>query len=230
VTDALVTEGIALVESAEEAGATLRLLGGVAVVLHSSGTLHRELGDLDAVTTAKDVATLTRVLEGRGYVPEPRFNALHGERRLIFYGPAGKVDVFVDTFEMCHRIELKDRLRLDSPTITATDLLLTKLQVVELNAKDTDDVAELFRHHELGAGEGDRFDEDYLERLVADDWGLWRTATGTLDRVAELRPDVAEPALRLRRTLDEAPKGRKFRLRARVGERVRWYEPPDEVE
>ena len=68
------------------------------------------------------------------------------------------------------------------------------------------------------------------QRLVADDWGLWRTATGTLDRVAELRPDVAEPALQLRRALDEAPKGRKFRMRARVGERVRWYEPPDEVE
>lgn len=230
MTEGLVTEGITLVESVEKAGATLRLLGGVAVVLHSSGKLHRDIGDLDAVTTGKDVTTVTRVLEERDYEPESRFNALHGSRRLIFHGPEGKLDIFVDTFEMCHRIELKDRLRLDSPTITATDLLLTKLQVVELNTKDADDLAELFRYHELGAGEGDRFDNDYLDGLVADDWGLWRTLTGTLDRVAELRPDVAEPAVRLHHALDEAPKGRKFRLRARVGERVRWYELPDEVE
>lgn len=230
MTDALVTEGIALVDRVEEAGGTLRLLGGVAIVLHSSGNSHRDIGDIDAVTTGSDVATVSRVLEERKYEPQARFNALHGTRRLIFHGPEGKLDVFVDTFEMCHRIELKHRLRLDSPTITATDLLLTKLQVVELNAKDADDLAELFRHHELGAGHGDRFDTDYLGGLVADDWGLWRTATGTLDRVAELRPDVAEPAGRLHGALDEVPKGRKFRLRARVGERVRWYEPPDEVE
>jgi hypothetical protein len=230
VTDARVTEGIALVDSAEEAGATLRLLGGVAIVLHASGKVHRDIGDIDAVTTGNDVSTVTRVLEARGYEPQARFNALHGNHRLIFNGPEGKLDIFVNTFEMCHRIELKERLRLDSPTITATDLLLTKLQVVELNAKDADDLAELFRYHELGTGHGDRFDVDYLDGLIADDWGLWRTATGTLDRVAQLRPDVAEPAERMRHALDEAPKGRKFRLRAKVGERVRWYEPPDEVE
>jgi hypothetical protein len=30
--------------------------------------------------------------------------------------------------------------------------------------------------------------------------------------------------------LDDTPKGRRFRLRARLGERMRWYELPDEVE
>jgi hypothetical protein len=230
LTQALVVEGVTLVGAAADAGVTLRLLGGVAVVLHSSGTAHREIGDLDAVTKGSDVGALTALLKERSYEPETRFNALHGNRRLIFHGSEGKLDVFVDTFEMCHRIELKDRLRLDSPTIPATDLLLTKLQVVQLNAKDADDIAELLRYHELGTGHGDRFDSVYLRTLVADDWGLWRTATGTLDRVAELRPDVAEPAGRLRRALDESPKGRKFRLRSRVGERVRWYELPDEVE
>jgi hypothetical protein len=230
LTQGLVVEGVTLVGAADDAGVTLRLLGGVAVVLHSSGTAHREIGDLDAVTKGSDVGALTALLKERSYEPETRFNALHGNRRLIFHGSDGKLDVFVDSFEMCHRIELRDRLQLDSPTIPATDLLLTKLQVVQLNAKDADDIAELLRYHELGTGHGDRFDTVYLGALVADDWGLWRTATGTLDRVAELRPDVAEPAGRLRRALDESPKGRKFRLRSRVGERVRWYELPDEVE
>jgi hypothetical protein len=227
---ALLEEGAALVQSAQEGGATLRLLGGAAVIMHCSGTPHRDIGDLDAVTTRADVAQLTRVLQQRGYQPETRFNALHGDRRLIFHGSAGKLDVFVDTFDMCHRIELSGRLALDSPTIPATDLLLTKLQVVELTAKDALDLAELLSHHALGSGPGDHFDVPYIEGLVGDDWGLWRTLTGTLARLAELHESVAEQSQALRQLLDDAPKGRRFRLRARLGERKRWYELPDEIE
>ena len=230
MTGALVAEGVALVESAQHEGATLRLLGGAAVVVHSSGVPYREIGDLDAVTGRKDVKRLTAVLQGRGYEPETRFNALHGDRRLIFQGPAGKLDVFVDRFEMCHRLELGRRLALDSPTIPVSDLLVTKLQVVELNEKDARDLAELLRHHALAAGEGDHFDTDYLGALVGDDWGLWRTLTGTLDRLPALVPDVGERAAAVRRVLDDAPKGRRWRMRARVGERKRWYELPDDLE
>jgi hypothetical protein len=230
VSDELVAEGVALVESAQEAGATVRLLGGAAVVLHGSGTPYRSIGDLDAITRRRDVKRLTTSLEHRGYEAEQRFNALHGDRRLIFHGPQGKLDVFVDRFEMCHRLELGARLDLDAPTITVTDLLVTKLQVVELNKKDARDIAELLRHHGLGAGSGDHFDTGYLADLVSDDWGLWRTLTGTLERVPELEPDVGEGAAAVRQVLDDAPKGRRFRMRAKVGERKRWYELPDEVE
>ena len=225
----LVAEGVALVEQAEGAGATLRLLGGAAIVVHGSGIPHRTLGDLDAVTRKADVRPLTGMLRERGYEAETRFNALHGDRRLIFHGPAGKLDVFVETFEMCHRIDLGGRLARDSPTIPVADLLATKLQIVELNDKDASDVAELLRHHALGEGDGDHVDTAYLAGLVADDWGLWRTLSGTLERLAELEPELAQPAAELRRVLDEAPKGRRFRMRARIGERKRWYELPEEV-
>jgi hypothetical protein len=130
---------------------------------------------------------------------------------------------------MCHRIELADRLALDSPTLTATDLLLTKLQVVELNEKDADDAALLLAEHEVGRGNGDWIDADYLAAVAADDWGFWRTMTGTLARLVELRPLVAAKARALEHILDEAPKSRRFKLRARVGERKRWYELPEEV-
>lgn len=225
----LIAEGVSLVEAASGSGLVLRLLGGAAIVLHSGGQPHRALGDLDAATRRSDARPLAAALAEVGYEPEPRFNALHGDRRLIFHGPQGKLDVFVEVFEMCHRIELEPRLELDSPTLTVSDLLLTKLQVVELNAKDADDAALLLRHHELGHGSGDHVDVDYVAGLVADDWGLWRTLTGTLARLEELQPDVAEPARGLRAALDASPKGRRFRMRARVGERKRWYELPDEV-
>jgi len=225
----MVAEGVSIVEAAATDGLVLRLLGGAAIVLHSGEQLHRPLGDLDAATRRQDGRRLAATLAAAGYEPEPRFNALHGDRRLIFHGPQGKLDVFVEVFEMCHKIDLGPRLELDSPTLPVTDLLLTKLQVVELNAKDADDVAILLHHHELGRGLGDHVDLDYLERLVADDWGLWRTLTGTLHRLGELQPDVAAQGDELRAALDEAPKTRRFRLREKVGERKRWYELPDEV-
>ncbi len=229
MSDDLLAEGVWLVEAAEGSGLVLRLLGGAAIVLHSGGQPHRELGDLDAATRRSDARPLSGVLATLGYRPEPRFNALHGDKRLIFHGPHGKLDVFVEVFEMCHRIELGPRLQLDSPTLTVSDLLLTKLQVVELNAKDAEDAALLLRTHEFGRGPGDHVDVEYVSTLAADDWGLWRTVTGTLGRLEELQPDVAERARTLRAALDEAPKTRRFRLRARVGERKRWYELPDEV-
>jgi len=226
-------EGVELVDAMAERGVVLRLLGGAAVFEHCPRAIeagpYRELGDLDAMTTAADAGRLTAELATRGYEPETRFNALHGNRRMIFNGPCGKLDVFVDDFEMCHVLHLRDRLGLDARTLTVSDLLLTKLQIVELNAKDADDARALLLEHELGTGHGDHVDVQYLASLVAADWGLWRTVTGTLRQLAALRPDVADSAMALVAAFDDVPKTRGWRMRARIGERKRWYELPDEV-
>jgi hypothetical protein len=229
----LVAEGVALVGEMGSRGLTLRLLGGAGIVVHCeralAGTPHREIADLDAITPRADARGVAEALATGGYEPEARFNALHGNRRMIFHGPAGKLDLFVGAFEMCHRLELEGRLALDAQTLTVSDLLLTKLQIVELNAKDAQDAALLLREHELGRGDGDHVDVDYLASLVGRDWGLWRTTTGTLRRLAELEPAVATRAGELESAFAEVPKTRAFRMRARVGERKRWYELPDEV-
>jgi hypothetical protein len=226
-------EGVALVDALREEGTTLRLLGGAAIFEHCPQAIaagpYRELADLDAMTTGAQARAVSAALAARGWEPEARFNAMHGDRRMIFTGPAGKLDVFVDRFEMCHVIALRDRLELEPRTLTVADLLLTKLQIVELNAKDARDAAALLAEHELGEGPGDHVDIRYLAAVTGGDWGLWRTVTGTLGRLAELQPEVAARAGALRAALDEAPKTRAWRLRARVGERKRWFELPDEV-
>lgn len=232
--EALIVEGMELVSDVGERGGMLRLLGGVAVYLHcpnsAASGVHRIIGDLDAVVRPSDRQVLSAALQTRGYSEERRFNALHGDRRLIFHGPHRKLDVFVGRFEMCHTVYLEERLVLDSPTLPATDLLLTKLQVVELGEKDLLDAALLLREHQLGEGQGDHIDVPYLAKLVADDWGLWRTAAGAL-RTLRKRVEVLAPKIdQLEEAFINEPKSRNFRLRARVGERVRWYELPDEVE
>ncbi len=229
----LVEEGIALVDASNRSGLKLRLLGGAAIFIHCPRALaqgpFRELADLDAIVPRAQGAAAARVLADLGYEPEARFNAMHGDRRLIFQGPMGKLDVFVGVFEMCHRIQLDQRLDLEPQTISVSDLLLTKLQIVQLNAKDAKDVAALLLEHDLGMGPGDHVDVGYLGSVLAADWGLWRTATGTLRRVADLDPRVSDPVNGLLDAVNGAPKSTAFKLRARIGDRMRWYELPDEV-
>jgi hypothetical protein len=230
---ALHAEGVALVDDMAARGIALRLLGGAGVFEHCPGVLrdgpYRELGDLDTIATRADARRLLAVLVDRGYEPEERFNALHGDRRQIYKGPAGKLDVFIDTFEMCHVIDMRRRIALEPRTLTVADLLLTKLQIVELNAKDAEDARALLVEHELGTGPGDHVDVPYLCSVLAGDWGLWRTVTRTLARLAELHPDVGARAVALGAAFDAAPKTRGWRMRAHIGERKRWYELPDEV-
>jgi hypothetical protein len=229
----LINEGIELAQAADAAGLKLRLLGGVGVVAHCpqvlGGQPHREIADIDVAVTRRDARQLTSFLEGRGYTAEKRFNALHGDSRMIFHGPAGKLDVFVGSFSMCHDLELDTRLALDSPALTATDLLLTKLQIVELNAKDAHDASILLTEHAIQSGPGDHIDAAYVAQLTGDDWGLWRTVTATLHRLSELYPAVSDRCRQLADVIQAAPKTRRFKLRARVGERVRWYELPEET-
>jgi hypothetical protein len=147
---------------------------------------------------------------------------------------------------MSHELEFGARLDRLPHTIDATDLLLSKLQIVELNAKDLHDIASLLAS--LPVSEGDEPGTIGLNRfgeVVRGDWGWWRTATGNLERLAagdagpavdleawasECPFDAAAQARRLREFADEVPKTRRWKLRARVGERKRWYQLPEEVE
>jgi hypothetical protein len=216
-----------------ERGVALRPLGGVGVLLHCPVALsngpHREFADLDVAVPRQASRQVPDLFQAAGYDADRRFNALQGDRRMIFHGPAGKVDVFVGVFEMCHRLDLSPRLELERDTLTASDLLITKLQVVEVNQKDIDDAALLLSEHQLDEGPGDHIDLAYLRALVHDDWGLWRTTTGTLEVIAQRCDNVAAEARGIADALKDAPKGTRFRMRARIGDRKRWYELPDET-
>ena len=174
---------------------------------------------------------IARLLTDAGYKAEERFNALNGHRRMVFHGPDWDLDVLVGIFEMCHRIDMTTRFDLDYPTLPVTDLLLTKLQIVKLNAKDAGDIIDLVAAHGLGEGPGDHVDLARLRALVRDDWGLWRTITGTVEMVVATGPSdaVVERLGVLLAALHEAPKSARWKLRARVGDRVAWYVLPDEV-
>ena len=210
------------------------------------GDLHpafaREIRDIDLVTGKGDGRRAGAFLEAQGYVANRTFNAMHGARRLLFYDEAHgrQLDVFINTFEMCHVLPVGEHLDRDPLTMPLADLLMTKLQIVTLNAKDRSDAYALLLEHELGAGDAERIDAGRIAELCARDWGLYRTLAAELRaparRAARERPRRRRPAPRRRAHRGHRgghggrPKSVKWKARARVGDRVRWYEEPDEVD
>lgn len=231
----LAAEALAIVERAADAGVDARVLGGLGILMHDDDLLagggSRPINDIDLIVPGGQHHAIAELLAARGYLPEERFNALNGHRRMVFHGPLSDLDVLVGIFEMCHRIDMSSRFGLDRPSLPVTDLLLTKLQIVKLNEKDLLDIVDVVAGHELGRGHGDWIDVDRLEALVRDDWGLWRTITGTIRTTAasSAPAPVMERLTALLEALDASPKSTRWRLRARVGDRVPWYVLPDEV-
>jgi len=204
------------------------------------GSLERQYKDIDVATTRKGSGTVAKLLKDIGYEPHVGFNAMNARERLLFFDEPNQrqLDVFVGSFRMCHEIPLEQRLTVDAATVPLAELLLTKLQIIELNEKDVRDTVVLFHEHDV-TDDDSGLNGFRVAELCGADWGLWRTITANLENVRShldryaLAPDETErvngglDAVQAR--IEAAPKSRAWRLRARVGERVKWYEMPEEV-
>ena len=235
-------EVLRVMDAVEEAGLLLKVIGGLAVYLICPSArrppLERSYKDLDLVGRAEDARHIEALLESLGYRPDHEFNRLHGHQRLFFWDAENQrqLDVFIDRFSMCHALDFRGRLTEFGRTLPPADLLLTKLQVVEINEKDLKDAAALLADLPL---EPDGIDPARIVAILSRDWGWWRTATESLEKVAgyatglsnfEGASVVKERMHSLRDLIDASPKSFKWKTRARVGERVRWYELPEEIE
>jgi hypothetical protein len=241
----VVSEGQRLLARAAEENVPLRLLGGVAIKLRAPGELPaaftRKYADLDFVTKKKSAGSAAELFRAEGYEPHVAFNALHGTERLLFFdnGNERQVDVFVGGFKMSHAVPVAKRLELEPDTLPLAELLVTKLQIAELNEKDVRDALALFDAHPVEERDGDAINSACIAGMCCTDWGLCRTLTGNLaacrDHLANYDLPEDEKA-RLRGEMDalldrieREPKSRKWKLRARIGERKRWYALPEEV-
>jgi hypothetical protein len=149
------------------------------------------------------------------------------------------VDVFVGGFKMSHAVPVADRLELEADTLPLAELLMTKLQIAELNEKDVRDALAMFYAHPVEERDGDAINTARVAACCSKDWGLWRTLTGNLsdcrdhlgnydipeDDKARIRTEMDA----LLERIESEPKSRGWKLRARIGERKRWYELPEEV-
>ena len=244
--DDIVLEADRLLDAAAASDVPVRLVGGLAVRMHAGGepVIARTYKDIDLVTLKGRGKRVTEFMTGMGYQGDRPFNATNGHRRLLYYDPphGRQVDVFVGSFEMCHSIPITDRIEVHPSAVPLAELLLTKMQIVELNAKDQADILTILYHHDVADtdGAGDVVNGARIAQLCASDWGLWRTTLLNVERTRDALPGssltaeqqavVSERLERLWSRVESESKSTKWKMRNRVGDKVRWYEEPEEVD
>jgi hypothetical protein len=235
--------------AAEKERIPLKLMGCVAVKVHSpkwsefhENMMQRHATDLDFMTLSKYRGKVTSMLESLGY--HPMRTTTPREDRLIYLDNEDMhVDVFFDKLSMCHVIDFKNRLEIDPRTISLSDIMLEKLQIVKINEKDIKDVMILLREHDIGTHESETINADYIAKLFSNDWGFYYTATVNLklikDKLNENSyqsifkkedvEDIADKIDKLLNTIENEPKSTAWKMRARTGPKKRWYEEVEEV-
>jgi hypothetical protein len=241
----IVQEAQRIVDTADERGLTLRLFGGMAIRSHCPSATHRGLqrkyADIDLMGLAKQYKGIKQLFMDLGYVPRDIFNAMMGDKRLIFNDVehGRRVDIFLDKFEMCHKFNFANRLLIDKPTISLADLLATKLQVVEMTDREYRDIIALIHDHEIGDVDArETINGAYLANLSGQDWGIYKTFTVSISAILsrlenyDLAPqdrDLVRKRLEaLHERIENAPKTVGWKVRARIGEKKTWYELPEQ--
>jgi len=243
-----VEEAAKIVDAAKEKGIALRIMGATAVRIHCPkfsylhDALQREITDIDFVGYSKQNSNVLKLLDALGYVSDKRMRMFQFMGRYLFENPANKrhIDVFFDKLEFCHTIDFKGRLELDYPTISLSDILLQKMQIVQINEKDIRDTMVLLREHEVGGQAKEMIDSNYISGLLSRDWGFYYTVTTNLGKVRAFLPeyqglspgdrsDINAKIDRLSEAIEKREKSVAWKIRARTGTRQRWYREVDET-
>jgi hypothetical protein len=251
-TEAFLEQGRKIVDEATKAKIPLRLIGGVAIRVHSIeyadfakrlgrlGPGEQEYTDLDFMSYMKFRDNVRKFFESVGYRKRRTTLSSAATQRQIYFHPDGwfYADVFFDKLLAAnHPIDFRRRLEMDSPTISLVDLLLEKLQIVSFSEKDFKDTLLLLRAHALGDGEApETIDIRYVASLLSRDWGFWYTVTTNLKGLRKAVPEMAElneaeksdiisKIAKLLERIENEPKTTGWKIRSTIGAKKRWYEP-----
>ncbi|MCJ7709078.1 MAG: hypothetical protein MUO38_15855 [Anaerolineales bacterium] len=226
----------------------LRLIGALAFRTHCPeyGYLQEALGrvftDIDFASYHRFYGDIQRLLTELGYQEDKMVSRLFSEHRMLFHDLVfGRhIDIFFDELHFCHTLPLVGRLEAEALTLPLAELLIEKMQIVQINEKDLIDTIMLLREHPLGESDHETINTSVIIGLTSGNWGLWRTITGNLALVKEYLPKysqlgeedrrvVAGRVDQLRERIEAAPKTVHWKVRARIGERVKWYEDVEEL-
>ena len=245
--DYIFNHALKIVDEANKRNLLVRLIGSTAFVVHCPKNrlllkaLDRRLTDVDLISySSVSQSALDDMFAALGYQPV-RSLGWHAAARNIYVNDKKLyVDVFKDTLSYCHVIDFKNRLELDDPTIALVDLMLEKLQVVQINEKDFKDMAILLLEHELGSQDPGKIDIDYMAGLWSKDWGFYHTGTTNLKKLnqyleglesldATQKKSIQKKISQMLDQVEASPKSVRWKFRAKIGTKMRWYEEVEGV-
>ncbi|MDA3813948.1 MAG: hypothetical protein PF570_06805 [Candidatus Cloacimonetes bacterium] len=228
---------------------TLRVVGSIAFRLKCPDYKYiayknqRFLNDIDFIVYSKDIIKVQDIFFELGWSENQNILRLFGDKRRIFYHPDKPVhsDIFINKLRFCHEIDFRKRLEIDNPTISLIDLLLGKLQIVEINKRDIIDMMVLLSQYPISTDGNNNgyINGEYLAKLCSNDWGWWKTTNLNIEKTYKLSDEYLnkENAKKIKdklgvlsQLIDEKPKSLKWKLRAIIGEKKRWYREVEEVE
>ncbi len=244
-----------IVESAAKRGINIRLLGALAINIRSAAGsknyqfflkdrikgFENPFTDLDFIALSKDRNKVAELLEGLGYTPRGRFTAIEFDR-MIYRHPIRHfaVDVFMDRLSMCHTIDFRNRLGLDDLTASPADLLLTKMQIVNISEKDVKDSVTLLLDNQIGESDEKSVNCRHIAETLAGDWGFYYTVTTNLRKIRNdfqylyenvipgtLTKDLHEKIDQILQAIEDEPKSLGWKMRAKVGPKKKWYQDVD---
>ena len=237
-----------ILKASDDANILLRVIGSLAFQLHCPkfGNLQAAMGraytDIDFGAYSRQSKQITEMMTKMGYVENREVYIASEGERAIFDKPGNglHVDIFYEKLDFCHAIYWKNRLEVDSPTIPLIELLLEKMQIVQINEKDIIDTIMLLLEHPVGEVDKETINIKLAAQLCANEWGLWRTTTMNLEKVKQLaqhytqltpehKEKVGAQANEILARLNDEPKSLAWKIRDRVGDRVKWYKDVDEV-
>jgi len=236
-----------ILKASSEAGIVLRVIGSLAFQLHCPkfGYLQAAMGraytDIDFAAYHRQTKEIQGLLSGLGYKEDREVFIVSEGGRAIFEKPGIGIhlDVFYGKLAFSHVIYWNNRLEIDNPSIPLAEMLLEKMQIYQINEKDIIDTIMLLLEHPLGEIDVETINIKYVAGLCCNDWGLWRTTTMNLDKVRQLaqgykqlsneQKEIGSQVKTALSRIEQEPKSLAWRLRSRVGDRVKWYRDVDEV-
>jgi hypothetical protein len=256
-TDVFLEEGRRIVDEATKRGISLRLLGGVAIRIHCIefldfakklgrlGEGQQEYTDLDFMSYSKFRKKMKDFFKELGYSRRPPTMSSAATQRQIYFHPKGwfYVDVFYDKLLAAnHPLDFRGRLDIDFPTITPTDMLLEKVQIVFPDEKDVKDTMLLLRAHEISQQEEkNKINSKLIATKLASDWGFWHTVTTNLKGLKQYlgddekvspaeKHDLTKKLDALLAAIENEPKSTGWKMRSVIGTRRKWYNPVESAQ
>lgn len=238
-----------IAEAAQKKGIHLRVMGALAIRIHSANSqdlaksLKREFTDIDFVGYWNENEKVQELFKELGYVQrEMGFGTMFLTRHVFYDKPNKRLaEVFYDQLKMCHTVDFRGRLDIDFPTVPLPDLLLTKLQIVNLTEKDTKDLILLFREHDVGSQSKETIDGNYIADILAKEWGFYNTATTNLNKILGFLPQfdvlsekdrsiIKERVQKLQKAIESKPKSLSWKMRAKIGTKKKWYDDVEDMD
>lgn len=243
--EAYLQEARRLVDEAQKEGLILRVMGPIA--LHFYFPEHvglyrsmerlgeRVFTDIDYAAYGKQRSKMVGFFQAQGYDFDKDTMMYFGQDRHIYFGDRiPMIDVFYDRLDMNHCVDYRGRLEIHPTCVSLTDLLLQKMQIVQINDKDLKDAMLLLLAGPLAESSREGIELEYLARRMSDDWGFYYTTTTNLERTKsaaqkvavlsdEMRSVICQKADAIIAAINAEPKSWKWKLRAKTGSKKIWY-------